>query len=916
MTFSKKAKLLNILLLGILLASCSATVDESKDESELSTTQKLSSQSLVYSSLKIFSTQTMGEDSVTRIATSKFYTMISCFQTANGRKLDQYDFSISGNDFKSQKTSSDQDGCVYWEEEVDLDLTKTKEIFKFQRTFKAEGTGLQTTLNFAIEPNNKDALYDLAKTKIKESANNDLNKFSSEETIVMDQIRFTPKGYGKEDPRNDNNVIDKPFVANTCFNYKSTGQRMAREKIDAYMINQETGRVIKKENFTLNENGCAELSFSMLHERYSNTRRIPFNFIVKTKNPSLKGAYVERGVCLYPWSNSGWVFGHDTISGECPEDSKDQRAKIFLDEINYSFLGHDIENGFHINKDLDLVVVKSYVVNMFPKIDYGNFVHTNDPTEPIYSGKFRLKLIVLAPTSGDIELNENNYSKFRVISATSKIVEVEAKRLKARIDLPIKFSDIPYVYTRTYAVVKLEPVEETDNSLLPGIAAGTFNASSKLFRSILHTQVDVEGSVTKENSNLVELRGFLDNLFSQIKENSNQEIINMQLSYASNKSSEEKFMDVAKTNKEMENFKEYTVNNFNEKLVKKLTKEEIVGLLEDSYTRETMTKLCAAFFDSTEEGVWIFKSYKDLNYKKCLNNPEQMMDMQAFSHIKEITKKPKVSFSNTIRINGSAGSGSYHGTSDRISSSRSIKAGAGLKFDIPVVNIGLSGGIDVSKMWGHDMQTGYSNRSDLGTGLDLYAEKLTLTFEAKTKKCFTMSGTSLYKLEIDDSPEALYASMGQVGLAITEKEYPNNQRVRVCLEANVPEKLNESWYYIGEGHQFNTILRDGLNMEENKYITLIRGEKNMARFINFVHENFAQIFLKKVKNHILPDSYMKDTFSNFRLAFDKNNDLVSDSAISGTIEKFDDLDNADDQFYGSLPVKDFNVMTSPFGEKK
>ncbi|EQC44334.1 hypothetical protein [Bacteriovorax sp. Seq25_V] len=912
MTFCKKK--LALLTICAFLISCSQSVDDKKAD-PLAGADGINAMSstLIVKSIKIDGKQEVGESPTSRQPTDKFYTMKACLDTTFDRDLSFFNFSLTGKEIGTKTLRSDKDACIFWEEHVEIDFTQANQLVEFKRTISVNGTEISAPLYYGIDPINGDNFIDLTKAENRTTTNRN-NKLAINNTIVMDQIRFTPKGYGKEDPRNDNNVIDKPFVANTCFNLKSNGQRMARQMIDAYMINEETGRVLKKENFMLNENGCAELSFSMLHERYTNTRRIPYNFIVKSKNPALKGAYVERRVCLYPWSNSGWVFGHDTISGECPEDSKDQKAKIFLDEINYSFLGHDQDKGFHINKNLDLVIVKSYVVNMFPKIDYGNFVHTIDPTEPIFSGRFRLKVLILAPTDGDIELTSTNYHKFKVISATAKEVEIEAKRLKARIDLPIKFSDVPYVYTRTYAVVKLEPLEETENSLVPGIAAGTFHASSKMFRSVLHTQVDVEDAVAKESSNMVELQGFLDNLFSQVNSESNGKIIDQQLARKTNTSAEQAFMERAKTETELEDFTNISLSSLDKKLSMKLEKQERLALFEDNYSRDTMRKFCDLFFSNETVGSWVFKSYKDINYKKCIEAPETMMDVSAYSHIKALeTKNPRVEFSNTIRIHSGAGTGSYHGTSDRVSTSRSIKAGLGVKFDIPVVKIGVNGGIDVGKMWGHDMQTGSSNRADVGTGVDLYAEKLILGFKAYTNKCVTLTGTNRYELELQEHhmPYGYGGGMPH----IIERRYDNPKRFRICMDNIVEEQLTESWFYIGEGHQFNTILRDGLSMAENKFVTLIRGEKNFARFTDFVNENAQNIFLKKVKKTVLPDTYMKDTFSNFLLAFDRDHDLVADIAIPGTVEKYDDLGNADDQYYDELPVKDFNPLTSSFGEK-
>ena len=917
MTFSKKS-ILWTLTLSALLVGCSASVDE-KENPLAGTVDAQSSALMTLSSVRLENTQAVGQTPVSRQATDKYYTIKACFTNNFGRKLRNKRFVIEGKGLSKAIKVSDESSCVYWEEHIKMDYTKAAQLTKFDRTVTLYKTSISQNVSFGINALQGDNFVRLDKTTDRTNFSDNAAKLGVNDTIVMKQIKFTPKGYGKDDPRNDNNVIDKPFVANTCFNLKANGQRMQREIIDAIMINEETGRVMKKQNYQLDESGCAEVSFSMKHERYTNTRRIPFKFIVKSKNPALKGAIVERGVCLYPWSNSGWVFGHDTISGECPEDSKDQKARIFLDEVNYTFLGHDQDKGYHLNENLDMVLVKSYVVNMYPKIDYGNFVHHMDPIEPIYQGDFRLKVLFLAPTEGDIELTPENYKKFKIISATSKIVSVEGKRLKARIDMPIRFNDIPYIHTRSYAVVRLEPIEETENSLQPAIAAGTFHASSKTFRSILHTQVDVDDVVTKETTKLVELRGFLDELFTDVNDDGQSQLISYQLGAKEARSSEQAFLDNSKS-EDMDDFDNMKLSFAKEELNGVIDDKVFSKLLDNSYSYDTMKKLCGTLFDTkmSEGFLWMDGEYLSHSMRECVKNPEMMMNVNSFSHIQTIASKPEVRFSNTIRIHKGTGSNNFHGTSDRIGTSRRINAGLSLSVKKEVfglISVGAGAGLDVSKMWGRDMQTGNSNREDTGQSIDLYADMISLEFDAITTKCVTIEGTYKYKRMVVDS--AYYGSgitmTGGMGPVVYQKKIPNKKRVRICTDTKKKESLTESWYYVGEGHQFNTILRDRLSIKENKYMVMIRGKKNMAKFAEFLRISGKNIFMKKVKKTVLPDTYMQNAFSDFKSAFDKDNDLVSDMALPGTIEKYDVLGNGDDQYYGELPVENFNPLTSPFG---
>jgi hypothetical protein len=895
-------KLTTLLITAAFFYGCSAGVEEEKNpllQGQASTSM------LEISSLKIVNKQSVGETAISRQYTDKYYTIEACMDTDLGRDLADYDFDVTGTE-GTKTVNADNNGCITWNEHIKLDYTRGPALLPFTRKITLTGTSFSAVAKFGIDPFNKDNFVRFDQTENMSKFEN--SKLGINDTIDMKQIKFTPKGFGQIDPRNDNNVIDKPFLMDTCFNFKSTGAPMRKEVISATLINQESGREMIVENRQLDESGCVQMNFTLMHERYKNTRRIPYNLIIKSQNPSLKGASIEREVCLYPWSNSGWVFGHDTISGPCPEDSKNVKPRIFLDEINYTFLGHDQEEGFHLNEDLDLVVVKSYVVNAFPKIDYGNFVHAQDPTEPIYEGQFRLKVIFLAPIHGDIELTANNYHKFKVISATSRVVNVETRRLKARIDMPFKFSDIPYVHTRTYAVVKLEALEETENSPDPAIAAGTFHAGSKTFRSILHTQVDVDDVVVKEKSKMIELKGFLGNLFDQVNDESKEMIIQSQLGKKSIKKSEERFIELLNKDKEKDNFISINKKRINVLLTErnKLTAKEIDGLFDDSYKRATMAKLCGLFFDEKmTDNLFLENTYTDLSMRKCVQEPETMLQIDAFEHIHALAGKPTVAFSNTIRLHQSTGSNNHHGVSDRFGTSRRINAGASVsvKKDIfGIVSVGGGAGIDVSKMWGQDVQTGQSFRADNGQGIDLYADKITLQFDAHTRKCITVTGLAKYKKTTNRR-------------STKEIVLNNRKRFRVCEDKSEYKKVQESWYYIGEGHQFNTILRDRLSMAENKYMIMLRGDKNMSRFVNFVNTYGKNIFLKKVKKVIPPDEYMMSTFTDFKRAFDKNNDLISDSAIPGTIEVYNSIENGGDQYYGELPVQDFKPLGSPFGTR-
>merc|ERR1711991_715059 len=105
------------------------------------------------------------------------------------------------------------------------------------------------------------------------------------------------------------------------------------------------------------------------------------------------------------------------------------------------------------------------------------------------------------------------------------------------------------------------------------------------------------------------------------------------------------------------------------------------------------------------------------------------------------------------------------------------------------------------------------NRSDSGTNVPISADSLTLRFGATSTE---------YALET------------------------NQVRYRFCDSKSRARTLQETWYYIGEGHQFHSILRDRQNLEENPYTMLIRGKRNMSVFLDFLQKFSKELLQSKI----------------------------------------------------------------------
>ncbi|MFG1492589.1 hypothetical protein [Halobacteriovorax sp. ZH4_bin.1] len=953
MTFCKNMKNITLLSISMLaltsLVSCGS--DTSNDErQQLARQLKASANESALVSVSRFTVEGVTEDKTSmksRIAYGKTFHVKACLSSKLGKSLQYQTFYVSGENFQTVERTADNNSCIFWDEPITMDYSLPNTYLPMGDRVITLATSANISYDLKLSMNQyTNSIIHRNNYVMKTSLNK--SRLSSDEIINVKNVKITPKGFGQVDPRNDNLIIDQKVVVNGCLNLKANGSSLSNEFVKARLINlekQENGEehaVTEMYDITdgqLDESGCGEIKFYLEHERYTNTRRIPFNLEIEVQNETLQNAKVTRGLCLYPWSNNGWIFAEVSRTGKCEKDNNNQRARLFVDEVNYSFLGHDNNNGFHLNKNLDLVIEKSFIVKMYPKVNYGNYVHHMNPIEPFYQGKLKLEVYFLAPLQGDIDLTNENKHKFKLISVASREVDVENNLLKARIDMPIKFVDMPYIHTRTYAAIKLSPIlregDDPRTAPRPAWAAGTFHASSKTFHSILHTQLQVTDEfeakdytntkITKKMTEMVQLESYLEKLSNDVKGVTKKDIIAAKLAPRYNKSSEAIFSDELKKHELFDETIKVDHIGLNKKLIEenKLTASELSKLYEDQYDAATLAKLCGSFFSQEKTGL-IWKTYSDYNMRKCIESPWEFMMITPVSHVQEILSKPRVSHSNTIRISKSTGSGTYFTENRRVGFSHGYKTGVGAKLDFKIPfgesspvggGVGVSAGYDWSTSWSLDKSNGDNNRSDNGQSIDLYAEAITLNFEARTHQCFMIEGTSKFKAEWVGSQ--MYGS-GNHGLggSLQYVAVNNPIRYKVCKPKAGKERLEETWYFTGEGFQFNSILRDRLGMTENQYTMMFRGRKTLYKFTDFLSKASSSMFNIKERKTQSPDVYMLDVYKNYKEAFDSNHDLIDDQAIPGTVEKYDPIKNGGDHNFSEdnceLPPDEYNHASVDF----
>lgn len=899
-----------------------------------------------YTSLKILDNEDEYANKNEIYASAKRYSMQLCLDLRVNRSMKSIPVYITHEDGSRKREFTDTRGCIYWVDKIDLDYKLIRQRERFIKVIQTSNSNKALAVRYTIEPFNNHNLVDRSRSGFDQDDNGAFNvRVPKDQMIIMTPIKAIPTDYGDIHPRNDILEIERKAEFRTCIlRNLSRDQKILDEKVTVILERKYSDDELKAlekigakpfrkvaKNIDLLES-CVTLNIAVDHQRYTNTRRIPYIITIKTESDRFKGAVAKRKICLYPWSSSGWSFNgnQENMVTECPKDKVNKQASIFIPKVEIDFEGHPQKKAYTINKNLDLSVRKTYTFTFYPMIDHGNFLHQEETVVKLHNGRYRLKALIVAPKEGQIDLSAEDLAekKYVKISSASKIINVKNNIVMERLNFDIKFKDLPYVHTRTFMILRVEDLKDGHPyAPIASTTVGMFHASNKSFNSKQYKRIENDA---KKNS-ITKSEELIQEAFQEEEESFKTEVNELLTIFDGVKTLDNPLFE--KWNKEgsLENaFEKYTKksrrifgNNFIDLSLADLktkTKYEIDAfemdkLLDDNYTRDTMRKLCKVLFTDEYEDGMFSRNYVDHNYKNCLREPEVHMDIHLYDHIESIDPKPELLDSVTVNISTSTGRNTSHGTSDRISTSRRLSYGGkfGAKLDLPMIfGAGFDFGFDVSKMWGHDMQTSYYNRSDSGTNVPISADSLTLRFGAKSKRCIIIDGT----VKLSNELKLVFPKNSNNGIGAPSTEYAletNQVRYRFCDSKSRARTLQETWYYIGEGHQFHSILRDRQNLEENPYTMLIRGKRNMSVFLDFLQKFSKELLQSKIKTTHSADEHLSGSYAKFQAMTNVEEHHVYDGGMPGTVLVYDKQNNSDDQYYGEQPVEDFDVNRSPWG---
>ncbi|MDD0853037.1 hypothetical protein HBN50_08015 [Halobacteriovorax sp. GB3] len=866
----KFSKLLGFLLTAGALYGCSASVDENKEESV-----KTISNLVQMTSLRIESIQKIRESETSlHTITAKSYTMKACFkEKALGKKIQFKDVILEGKSFPKSLKSTDVEGCVTWEEFTEMDYTRSRGLIEYTRKISIADTNLSREINFGIDPL-EDKLVRLDHSINRTSTI--MRKMDASQIIDIAQINayfksYTTPQYGS--------IPVVGFKANikTCLRVGASADRLQGEEVEATLTNLETGEEMtipqKTDNF-----GCVDLTFDSSYERYSVPRYIPYNLSFKAVNPSFMGVTSEREICLSPWQPNG-IFGHDTRSGACPENPIQRAPKLHFNDVRYVYMGNK-DDGFNVNKYLDMEMTKSFLIRLHPVIDYGHNFSNERHYSQIYSGRFKLNFILLSPKENHLDITEENIDDWQVLSGDEKEVEIVDGVIKQRIDLPLSFHNLSRAVHRTYGVIMLSPTRDSEYSdLKPVMAAGLFDAAARHFGTVLQTSVGI-GEEFKTNFLSEKLYGKFKNFKQTLKNNnlkSNWKASPLEVFYALHNKTEN-YDDLDSLELKM-------FNKIWQHRGIKLSEKDFKDLTSGLATREQKRNFCQIYYIENLKSLR-GRALTEMKsqFRDCTIDPDKFFNFKSFEHIIAITGKAEKNvggygFSETDRLNVNTGFCMNYNNSTRFSTSKRIGTdlGIGMKIPLPLDALSIGGGmkLDYSMMWGTDESTGSSNRGCVNRNKNLNVDKLSLRFKARTKSCLLVQVKEYDKEEYSPSWFDSNTRALRKVVSTTEKE-----RIHLCANKDEDKEISENWYFIGEEGQHVHPLRDKWDIRENMLHKVIRGEANYTKWMKIMTDETKKIFLVKKDKFEDPMKYFDSIYSN-----DINVPLMYDSAIPGSIWK-------------------------------
>ncbi|WP_127716211.1 hypothetical protein [Halobacteriovorax sp. HLS] len=858
-------RLLSLLLLSVLVASCSFGVKDKEASAnnslQLSSFSRVSAQAIV-----------SGQSSLTQEIQDVRFTLKACLKDPTGvRALNAKEVSITGiND----KLTTDASGCVTWSEIKTINYGVALNCSEVNRTLTLPQESASINLKYTLDPSNQVFTnLSVAGAKGCQNVNNSaLTKNDLDSKLILDEVKMTIKAASTQLKRSDVKYLEYQMEFSSCVYAKATNTPLRDRLLELTFNNREIEdtQIIK---VTTNHKGCFKYRKKSRYVQHNYSHWMNSELTVLVKEGPLKEESISTGLLLNPWDNDLV----DARFGKAEENPIKQMNKFQIDGVMYILIGNNVDN-FTVNKHLNLTIAKTYQIVLNPRIDRGHRFNT-PRYERLEQGRFKLKFMLLAPNHAEMEIDSTNFDDFTFITGAEKEVEVVNGTINTLIDLPIKVADLPRMALRTVSIFKLEPIDE-EIGLKSSVVTGFFkakipwiktnvmsnealNTSSKDDASSRYTPESHKATTTKVNSSILDgninakdffdieslegvekseedtrktqFKNYVDYLFENLNfftdkrafaskfKPSALEIFASQQAATNENFNHLPVADAQKllNTKNLENRIIHIAKTFTKTGKLNLLSSGDTKLQRESFKRQLCT-LALGKDNITEPGAFI-GTRETSDFINCVKNPESYMGIEIKRHVSKIhTVNPK--YSNGFNFSVGSRFSIYKGTSE--SEYTSIRSGIDAAVKIPFGEFfGLGIRLfDVSKGINYNDYENQSFGDDVSESKSIGVEKFVIDVTADYNHCILLKSKA-YKNATARRRSHNYGSSYRPNKikSFKGKDY------YVCSRP-FKDTMEESWYYLQSFTSGTSYFRDSFGPTEIKLIKVIRGYKNYLKF--------------------------------------------------------------------------------------
>ncbi len=724
--------------------------------------------------------------------------------------------------------------------------------------------------------------------------------------FIIDSITVKPGAEGGENfSGSDSRSVDASFQV--CLVDSLIKDSVRNYPFEISLFDEDGSRIFKNVIVTELRSGCANFRAGLPYRRYETQKWKKYRLIVESTKEPFNGISKERIVNINPWIRSS-DFGIDSKVGTPPAATTTNQPKIHLSDVSYSFLGHSPSN-IKVNKALDLLFTRSYMIEMSPNVEVShNFNGDSQGRERLMTGSYKMRFLILSPKPGiNIDFtNEVNLEDYYTLTADEKNVEVEAGLIRARVDLPLLFSDlIPFSY-KNVLLVELSPLQ-SKSTLQTGYFVGVFNGSKR--QDNVGSSLESKKNLSSKNLNISR------SLISRISN-----LKNKLASDAVIPNNKAHFMDLLAQHERVMvpviDHQKNKVTNAREEIALYNSEAEfkagqglrspvsmITDLISDptSLNQQLVDDICHVLYnrDQVTKQSTITTGRMDIvkdtsitgfEFNRCRSNFKNHVNFKQFSHMASVLSQPTLLETSAGSMNRSystyfaEGQRFAQGGGLRLSEYISKEWGTTIGMSLSKVvmiggNMGISGGSrrDFYTMDSKDDFLTDTHQVTVQNGQRYDYDQFSINFSARVIKCLLIT-PKMVKSEI---PEAI-VSNSLFGIGKKEPVLHNvtsAKRVYACKASAETEQFNESYYFLKTGD--NGIMSDSDDMN-GKIVNAMRGQKNFERFKEQMIDSERPLVIVKSKDDSLVERY-KEQLNGQGSALDYKKRL--DFGFPGIIEQ-------------------------------